>query len=85
MMHNPAGIINKGCNRNHSRFKIAGGISGMKVSWQITGIHKDPWANAHRNTLRKISQIKSEITTCIQISTVNRQTREFAACLFQKK
>jgi hypothetical protein len=20
----------------------------MKVSWQVTGIHKDPWANAHR-------------------------------------
>jgi len=20
----------------------------MKVSWQITGIHKDPWANSHR-------------------------------------
>jgi hypothetical protein len=35
-------------NSNKSRFKIAGGISGMKVSWQVTGIRKDPWANAHR-------------------------------------
>src|SRR4051812_2085307 len=25
-------------NNNSSRFKIAGGISGMKVSWQVTGI-----------------------------------------------
>src|SRR3712207_1514123 len=33
---------------NTSRFKIAGGTSGMKVSWQVTGIRKDPWANAHR-------------------------------------
>ena len=33
---------------NNSRFRIAGGTSGMKVSWQITGIRKDPWANAHR-------------------------------------
>jgi hypothetical protein len=33
---------------NYSRFKIAGGNSGMKVSWQVTGIRKDPWANAHR-------------------------------------
>jgi hypothetical protein len=34
---------------NHvSRFKIAGGTSGMKVSWQVTGIRKDPWANTHR-------------------------------------
>ena len=22
--------------------------SGMKVSWQVTGIRKDPWANANR-------------------------------------
>ena len=29
-------------------FKIAGGASGMKVSWQVTGIRKDPWANANR-------------------------------------
>ena len=35
-------------NNNESRFKIAGGTSGMKVSWQVTGIRKDPWANAHR-------------------------------------
>jgi len=33
---------------NSSRFKIAGGTSGMKVSWQVTGIRKDPWANANR-------------------------------------
>ena len=33
---------------NNSRFKIAGGTSGMEVSWQVTGIRKDPWANAHR-------------------------------------
>jgi hypothetical protein len=35
-------------NNSKSRFKIAGGTSGMKVSWQVTGIRKDPWANAHR-------------------------------------
>ena len=35
-------------NNNKSHFKIAGGTSGMKVSWQVTGIRKDPWANAHR-------------------------------------
>jgi hypothetical protein len=33
---------------NGDSFKIAGGTSGMKVSWQVTGIRKDPWANAHR-------------------------------------
>src|SRR5215204_2172761 len=35
-------------NNNNSHFKIAGGTSGMKVSWQVTGIRKDPWANANR-------------------------------------
>ena len=35
-------------NKNNSHFKIAGGNSGMKVSWQVTGIRKDPWANANR-------------------------------------
>ena len=31
---------------NH--FTIAGGSPGMKVSWQVTGIRHDPWAEAHR-------------------------------------
>jgi hypothetical protein len=39
---------NKNKNNNNSRFRIAGGTSGMKVSWQVTGIRRDPWANAHR-------------------------------------
>ena len=29
-------------------FKIAGGKPGLKVSWQVTGIRQDAWANAHR-------------------------------------
>jgi hypothetical protein len=39
---------NKNNNNGSSRFKVAGGTSGMKVSWQVTGIRKDLWANAHR-------------------------------------
>ena len=30
------------------RFTIAGGEPGLKVSWQVTGIRRDPYANAHR-------------------------------------
>jgi hypothetical protein len=33
-------------NGNH--FSIAGGKPGMKVSWQVTGIRQDAFANAHR-------------------------------------
>lgn len=29
-------------------FEIAGGTSGMEVSWQITGIRQDPYANQNR-------------------------------------
>jgi len=31
-----------------NRFNIAGGRPGGKVSWQVTGIRQDAWANAHR-------------------------------------
>lgn len=30
------------------RFRIAGGRAGLKVSWQVTGIRQDAWANANR-------------------------------------
>jgi hypothetical protein len=31
-----------------NRFKISGGVPGMEVSWQVTGIRKDVYAEAHR-------------------------------------
>ncbi len=33
---------------NGNRFKISGGTSGMEVSWQVTGVRKDAYAEAHR-------------------------------------
>ena len=32
----------------NNQFKIGGGRAGLKVSWQVTGIRQDAWANAHR-------------------------------------
>jgi len=32
-----------------NRFKIGGGTPGMKVSWQVTGVRHDPYAEAHRS------------------------------------
>ncbi|MBI5365254.1 MAG: VCBS repeat-containing protein [Planctomycetes bacterium] len=32
----------------HNRFSIAGGLPGMEVSWQVTGIRKDPFAESNR-------------------------------------
>ena len=47
-------------NNNNSRFKIAGGASGMKVSWQVTGIRKDPWANANRIRVEEDKSAKEQ-------------------------
>jgi hypothetical protein len=31
-----------------NRFKVSGGMPGMEVSWQVTGIRQDAWANKNR-------------------------------------
>jgi hypothetical protein len=31
-----------------NRFRIAGATAGAKMSWQVTGVRIDAWANAHR-------------------------------------
>ncbi len=33
---------------NGNQFRIAGGAPGLEVSWQVTGVRQDPFANAHR-------------------------------------
>jgi trimeric autotransporter adhesin len=39
-------------------FKIAGGKPNGKVSWQVTGIRQDAWANAHRIPVEEIKPAK---------------------------
>ena len=41
----------------NNRFKISGGVAGMKVSWQVTGVRQDAWANKNRI---KVEEDKSE-------------------------
>jgi hypothetical protein len=41
----------------NNRFKIAGGMAGMKVSWQVTGIRQDAWANKNRI---RVEEVKPE-------------------------
>jgi hypothetical protein len=36
-----------------NQFRIAGGRPKMEVSWQVTGIRQDRWANAHRLPLEE--------------------------------
>jgi hypothetical protein len=37
----------------NNRFRIAGGTAGMEVSWQVTGIRQDAWANKNRITIEE--------------------------------
>ena len=39
-------------------FRIAGGRQGLKVSWQVTGIRQDAWANAHRVQVEELKDEK---------------------------
>jgi len=41
----------------NNRFRISGGMAGMKVSWQVTGIRQDAWANKNRI---RVEENKSE-------------------------
>ena len=65
-------------NNESSHFKVAGGTSGMKVSWQVTGIRKDPWANAHRISVEEDKPAKERgyYTTYPQFFMVSSQKRE---------
>jgi hypothetical protein len=44
---------------SQNRLKIGGGIPGLEVSWQVTGIRRDAWARAHPIV---VEEIKSEQT-----------------------
>jgi hypothetical protein len=65
-------------NNNKSRFKVAGGTSGMKVSWQVTGIRKDLWANAHRISVEEDKPAKERgyYYTYPELFMVSSQKRE---------
>ncbi len=39
-----------------NQFKIAGGTSGMKVSWQVTGIRQDAYANENRIQVEELKK-----------------------------
>src|SRR5215510_6467933 len=40
-----------------NRFKIAGGKPGMEVSWQLTGVRKDAYAEAHRIQVEEMKPV----------------------------
>ena len=40
------------------RFRIAGGLPGMKVSWQVTGVRHDAFAEANRVPVEELKSAK---------------------------
>lgn len=43
----PAPLLHVSSEVEDNVFSISGGMPGTRVSWQVTGIRKDPWAVAH--------------------------------------
>jgi hypothetical protein len=43
-----------------NRFSIAGGEPGMRVSWQVTGIRHDPYAEAHRIPVEEVKPAREQ-------------------------
>jgi len=41
-----------------NRFRVAGGTVGLEVSWMVTGIRKDAYANAHRIPVEELKADK---------------------------
>ncbi len=44
----PAPMLHVARKVENGRFAIGGGSAGLEVSWQVTGIRQDPWAEANR-------------------------------------
>ena len=45
-----------------NRFRIGGGSPGMEVSWQVTGIRHDRYAEAHRIPLEEDKPVEEQGT-----------------------
>ena len=69
-----------------NRFRIAGGAPGMKVSWQVTGIRHDPYAEANRIQVEELKRpshqgkyLHPEVYGQRRSMAVHRDSREVAA------
>jgi hypothetical protein len=46
----------------NNEFTIAGGVPGARVSWMVTGIRRDPWAEAHRIPVEQVKPVNEQGT-----------------------
>jgi hypothetical protein len=56
-----------------NQFSIAGGSAGMKVSWQVTGVRQDAWANANRIQV-EVPKDPSQVGTYLTPELFNKPT-----------
>jgi hypothetical protein len=40
-------------------FSIAGGAPGVEVSWQVTGVRRDPFARAHPLVVEQVKEVRA--------------------------
>jgi len=58
-------------------FRIAGGAANGKVSWQVTGIRQDKWANANRVQVERRKTCKgSRATISTRAFTESRKIKQ---------
>lgn len=43
---------------SNEHFRIAGGVPGTKVSWQVTGVRKDAYAKAHPLVIEQLKNAR---------------------------
>jgi hypothetical protein len=52
----------------------------MKVSWQVTGVRIDPWAEARRIEVEERKNADERGHTCIRTCTARHWTRAWGSC-----
>jgi hypothetical protein len=59
------------------KFRIAGGKRGSKVSWQVTGVRNDAWAQANHVPVEEEKRDEERGIISIPASLANQKTRTF--------
>ena len=59
------------------RIQDCGRRPGAKVSWQVTGIRQDPWANAHRIPVEEFKPVRERGSTWRPNYMANLRRRAF--------
>ncbi|MFN3413260.1 MAG: hypothetical protein ACK42L_04280, partial [Thermoanaerobaculum sp.] len=59
----------------NNRFVIRTNMANVEVSWQVTGIRKDPFAETHRFQWKRKNHRKNKAPTCTPRNGASRRKR----------